>query len=244
MDEKRERPNEPVDPAEGVRIIGTDDDADATAEPTPPAGADDDVSMPHWTEPGTGEVPRIFASEGEEGADEEANAWSSFTTSQPRWRGDDTGQDIDEVDDFSDAGRRSEPARSPRFVAPRSGFLHLRRPERRPPPRPRHRSGAGAPRPRRSRSHRSRGRPRRTGRSASRRGTRARVLAAERPADHERPSPVDNPFAGRGGHALRAAGARAPRHADGDRRRRGVRRRRPAAVLPRARSSRCSSSPR
>jgi phosphatidate cytidylyltransferase len=46
-------------------------------------------------------VPKIFAGQGgDEGSDED-NAWSSFTSSQPRWRGDDTGQDIEEYDDFS-----------------------------------------------------------------------------------------------------------------------------------------------
>jgi phosphatidate cytidylyltransferase len=101
MDEKRDGPIEPSDPAEGVRIIGAEDAEKKDKEEEPGRGADD-VSMPHWTEPGTGEVPRIFAPGGEDqGGDEEDNAWSSFTTSQPRWRGDDTGQDIEEFDDLS-----------------------------------------------------------------------------------------------------------------------------------------------
>lgn len=104
MDDKLHR-ERPPDPAEGVRIIGAGEagdppDPDAPEEPKadkPPAG---DVSMPHWTEPGTGEVPRIFA-EGDEPEDEDLNAWASFGSSQPRWRGEGTGQEAEEVDDFS-----------------------------------------------------------------------------------------------------------------------------------------------
>src|SRR5204863_8148561 len=57
------------------------------------------VSMPHWTEPATGEVPAVLAS----GADEEddLDAWSTFSTSQPRWRGEGTDFERDEYDDFS-----------------------------------------------------------------------------------------------------------------------------------------------
>ncbi|MGH9119816.1 MAG: phosphatidate cytidylyltransferase [Acidimicrobiales bacterium] len=140
MDEKRERPKEPTDPAEGVRIIGADD-ADQEGEPGP--AADDDTAMPHWTEPGTGEVPRIFASEGGDDSEEEANAWSSFTTSQPRWRGDDTGQDIDEVDDFSTLADDDSRVGALDPSRPEPGFFTFddlsgdpRRPAGAPPPPP------------------------------------------------------------------------------------------------------------
>jgi phosphatidate cytidylyltransferase len=105
MDDKLRR-ERPPDPAEGVRIIGADDEegdaADAPDDPKaarPPAA---DPNMPHWTEPGTGEVPRIFA-EGTEGAEseEDLNAWASFGSSQPRWRGEGPGQEAEEVDDFT-----------------------------------------------------------------------------------------------------------------------------------------------
>jgi phosphatidate cytidylyltransferase len=50
-------------------------------------------SMPHWTDPPTGEVPRIVP----EGAGEsdDIEAWSSFATSGPRWR--------DQASDWEDA---------------------------------------------------------------------------------------------------------------------------------------------
>jgi hypothetical protein len=58
--------------------------ADSPALVTPARGVD----LPHWTEPGTGEVPAILGeSEGEPPAsgDGEEVAWSSFSAS-PRWR--------------------------------------------------------------------------------------------------------------------------------------------------------------
>jgi phosphatidate cytidylyltransferase len=59
----------------------------------------DDTALPHWTEPPTGEVPRIFAAGSEDDPDE-PSSWSSFTSSQPRWRGE-GGPDHDDYDDFS-----------------------------------------------------------------------------------------------------------------------------------------------
>jgi phosphatidate cytidylyltransferase len=64
-------------------------------------GGEASPSLPHWTDPPTGEVPRIFAVEDlEGGGDDDASPWSSFTTGQPRWRGE--GPDLDDdYDDFS-----------------------------------------------------------------------------------------------------------------------------------------------
>lgn len=44
---------------------------------------DEDHGLPHWTEPGTGEVPRL-AAEG----DDDLAAWTSLTNSGPRWADD------------------------------------------------------------------------------------------------------------------------------------------------------------
>ncbi|MDP8976855.1 MAG: phosphatidate cytidylyltransferase [Actinomycetota bacterium] len=41
------------------------------------------VEMPHWTEPATGEVPRILESEE---PDEDQDAWTSYVGRAPRWR--------------------------------------------------------------------------------------------------------------------------------------------------------------
>ncbi|MGI9624488.1 MAG: phosphatidate cytidylyltransferase [Acidimicrobiales bacterium] len=49
---------------------------------------DEDHGLPHWTEPGTGEVPKL-AAEG----DDDLSAWSSLTNSGPRWADDPGGGD-------------------------------------------------------------------------------------------------------------------------------------------------------
>ena len=54
------------------------------------AGEPDDHGLPHWTEPGTGELPRI----GTEGDDDRA-AWSSLTNSGPRWADDEPGEPVE-----------------------------------------------------------------------------------------------------------------------------------------------------
>ncbi len=55
-------------------------------------GTDDTGSLPHWTEPATGEIPRIDAVIPAEGADDrsddELDVWSSFSTESPVWKGD------------------------------------------------------------------------------------------------------------------------------------------------------------
>lgn len=59
-----------------------DDDAPTTA-PTPAAvPADDDLTLPHWAEPATGQVPRVLAGD----RADEADAWSNVAG--PRWRGE------------------------------------------------------------------------------------------------------------------------------------------------------------
>ena len=81
-------------PAIRFPLSGASDPRDIERSPVVPP---DPPSMPHWTEPATGEVPRVFAS-GEEGDD--LDAWTSFTSSQPRWRGE-SGSEGDDYDDFS-----------------------------------------------------------------------------------------------------------------------------------------------
>ena len=53
------------------------------------------VEMPHWTEPPSGEVPRILA--GEEGEDDDLGAWAGLAAGQgPRWR--DSQSDWEDAD--------------------------------------------------------------------------------------------------------------------------------------------------
>jgi phosphatidate cytidylyltransferase len=80
-------------PRPSIRFPLPADESPGTAA-TPRPAAD----LPHWTEPATGEVPRIFAAEDLD--DDDASPWSSFTSGQPRWRGE--GPDTDDgFDDFS-----------------------------------------------------------------------------------------------------------------------------------------------
>ncbi len=96
-----DRPDAP--PGDGPRpairfpLTGSTDPGDIERLPVVPA---EPVNMPHWTEPATGEVPAILASGNEEDSDD-LDAWSSFSSSQPRWRGEGTDFERDEYDDFS-----------------------------------------------------------------------------------------------------------------------------------------------
>jgi phosphatidate cytidylyltransferase len=79
------------DPTENVRIIGLEDDQE-------PALRFDTVNdtgpLPHWTEPPTGEVPRIF---GTAEAEDDLDAWSGLTGQAPVWR-EDRGRFDDDLD--------------------------------------------------------------------------------------------------------------------------------------------------
>lgn len=64
---------------------------------TPPTRA---AELPHWTDPPTGEVPRVVASEP---LDDDLDAWSSFASSAPRWRdqrSDWSAPDYDDIESF------------------------------------------------------------------------------------------------------------------------------------------------
>jgi phosphatidate cytidylyltransferase len=96
-----DRPDAP--PAEGPRpairfpLSGASDPSEIDRPPIVPP--DPPAAMPHWTEPATGEVPAVLAS-GED--EDDLDAWSTFSSSQPRWRGESSSHyERDEYDDFS-----------------------------------------------------------------------------------------------------------------------------------------------
>jgi len=74
--------------------------------PTPPVLSVEPVTgeteLPHWTEPATGEVPRVIIGEGDDDADEVAR-WSSFASSGPRWRDEHDDWDHDVTAGLTDA---------------------------------------------------------------------------------------------------------------------------------------------
>ena len=68
---------------------------DPTDVPRPPVAAGDHPDMQHWTEPPTGEVPKVL-SEYDDEDDDDLGAWSGLSTRSPRWR--DRGSDWEEAD--------------------------------------------------------------------------------------------------------------------------------------------------
>ncbi len=80
--------------------------------------------MPHWTDPPTGEVPRAFAAtpaDDYDDLDEDLDAWSSFTSSQPRWRGE--GPTLDDGDGHDFAGFRDDTNPAAFEPAPEEDFF-------------------------------------------------------------------------------------------------------------------------
>jgi phosphatidate cytidylyltransferase len=84
-------PVQPAGPRPAVRFP-LPEDAGATSRPAT-------TELPHWTEPPTGEVPRILPGDGDE-ADDDTEAWSGLNRG-PRWRVEQS--DWDEGD-FEDSG--------------------------------------------------------------------------------------------------------------------------------------------
>ena len=94
------RPDEPAVPAPGP---------DETSPG--PAGPGDETApeLPHWTDPPTGDVPRIFSSD----EDDDLAAWSTVSSAQPRWRDQATDWDDSDLsalgEDLPPVGVRDEP---------------------------------------------------------------------------------------------------------------------------------------
>lgn len=100
------RPPEGPRPAHRFPLPDSVDPATAVQRPPlvpppPPAMTDPEPiaspELPHWTEPATGEVPSVLASDNE---DDDLNAWSGLGSRGPRWR--DQESDWEEPD-FEDA---------------------------------------------------------------------------------------------------------------------------------------------
>src|SRR6056297_528412 len=56
-------------------------------------GDDQTGPLPHWTEPATGEMPKIEAATERSSADDDLDVWSTFTSESPVWK---EGDSVDE----------------------------------------------------------------------------------------------------------------------------------------------------
>jgi phosphatidate cytidylyltransferase len=76
------------------RIVTTEDLASpptrGSAEPSVSMPISESVELPHWTEPATGEVPKVIIGDVDDDEDEAAR-WSSFADQGPRWRDQSSG---------------------------------------------------------------------------------------------------------------------------------------------------------
>lgn len=77
------RPAQPAPPEEGITVTG---------------GA---AEMPHWTDPPTGEVPRILATEHDESDQDDLAAWQALGTHTVRWRDEDDWDDAQGIGEIT-----------------------------------------------------------------------------------------------------------------------------------------------
>ena len=76
-------PDMPEIPEEGITLTGSNE-------------------MPHWSEPPTGEVPRLrFDEDAASGAEDDMGAWRALGSRGVRWRDDDDWDDVGEVADLA-----------------------------------------------------------------------------------------------------------------------------------------------
>lgn len=68
-------------------------------------GDDSTGPLPHWTEPPTGEMPKIDAVQASDGDNDDLDVWSTFTSESPVWK---EGDSVDEP-----SGTLSTPAETP-----------------------------------------------------------------------------------------------------------------------------------
>ncbi len=87
--------DEPGSPGGEPDAAASDATGDAAGDERLSFGADDTGSLPHWTEPPTGEIPKIEAARTADDPDADVDVWSSFTTDSPVWK------EGDHVDDPS-----------------------------------------------------------------------------------------------------------------------------------------------
>lgn len=96
-----------TEPVEVVEAVDTDDVSEGSLS----FGDGDTGSLPHWTEPPTGEIPRVLSSAD---STDDLDVWSSFsgagaTASSPAWRDDRSADQSGGLDDITGLSPVFEP---------------------------------------------------------------------------------------------------------------------------------------
>src|SRR4051812_19399568 len=79
--------------------------------------------LPHWTEPPTGEMPRVLGGSDTREPTEDLDVWSSFSSKGPVWSDDDALDPSAGYDDVSGpvrTGQMGEPTRESYYESPES----------------------------------------------------------------------------------------------------------------------------
>ena len=130
-----DRPAEPEGPRPALRFPLAEQSDPTEVEKPPLAGSSAGVSLPHWTEPATGEVPRILGDDPEPSSDkDDLEAWSAFANQAPRWR--EEGADFDHLDIASLGDDEPRMGALDETRAPVSDLFSFDEPEPEPVPEP------------------------------------------------------------------------------------------------------------
>ena len=109
-----DRPSSPV--SDGPRPVlrfplgSSSDPNDIERPPVQPAEPiSEQIDLPHWTEPPTGQVPQLLPEDPSDDPDADMDDWTSFATSTPRWREEGRPDDDHEgFDDMQDWGEEDD----------------------------------------------------------------------------------------------------------------------------------------